>query len=238
MIDLYFWPTPNGLKLKLFLEEAGLPYHAIAVNIGKGEQFQPAFLAISPNNRIPALVDHDPPGGGAPVSVFESGAMLLYLAEKTGKFLPRALRPRVEVLQWLFWQVGGLGPMAGQNGHFNVYAPEKLPYAIERYQKETNRLYGVLDRQLAGREYLAGSYSIADMACYPWIVPHAAHGQDLGQFPDLKRWYDSIAARPATIAAYQGVAAAYQRSTPMSEEERQVLFGQTAATRSAGNAAF
>ena len=237
MIDLYFWPTPNGLKLKLFLEEAALPYRAIPVNIGQGEQFQPAFLAISPNNRIPALVDHDPPGGGAPVSVFESGAMLLYLGEKTGKFIPRDLRARVEVLEWLFWQVGGLGPMAGQNGHFKVHAPEKLPYAIERYEKETNRLYGVLNQRLAGREFIAGIFSIADMACYPWIVPHAAHGQDLGQFPELKRWFDSMAARPATIATYRDVAAPYQRSTPISDEERKVLFGQTAATRAASNAA-
>jgi GSH-dependent disulfide-bond oxidoreductase len=237
MIDLYFWPTPNGLKPKLFLEETGVPYRAVPVNIGKGEQFQAAFLAISPNNRIPALVDHDPPGGGSAVSMFESGAILLYLAEKTGQFLPRELRARIEVLEWLFWQVGGLGPMAGQNGHFKVHAPEKLPYAIERYEKETSRLYGVLNRRLAGREFIAGSYSIADMACYPWIVPHAAHGQDLGQFPDLKRWFERIAARPATIATYQGVAAPYQGSTPMSDEERKVLFGQTSGTRPAGGAA-
>jgi GST-like protein len=238
MIDLYFWPTPNGLKLKLFLEETALPYRAIPVNIGKGEQFQPSFLAISPNNRIPALVDHDPADGRGPLSVFESGAMLLYLAEKVGRFMPPDVRGRAEVLQWLFWQVGGLGPMAGQNGHFNVYAPEKLPYAIERYEKETNRLYGVLNQRLAGREFIAGSYSIADMACYPWIVPHAAHGQDLRQFPDLKRWFERIAARPATIAAYKDVPSPYSRSSPLSDEERKVLFGQDAAiVRSVGNAA-
>jgi GST-like protein len=237
MIDLYFWPTPNGLKLKLFLEETGLPYQAIPVDIGKGEQFQPSFLAISPNNRIPAMVDHDPPGGGAPISVFESGAMLLYLAEKTGRFLPGDVRGRAEVLQWLFWQVGGLGPMAGQNGHFNVYAPERIPYAIERYERETSRLYGVLNQRLADREFIASSYSIADMACYPWIVPHAAHGQDLARFPQLKRWYDTIEARPATIAAYKDVAPPYSRSRAISDEERKILFGQSAATvRSAGHA--
>jgi GST-like protein len=229
MIDLYFWPTPNGLKLKLFLEEAALPYRIIPINIGKGEQFEPSFLAISPNNRIPALVDHEPPGGGDPISVFESGAMLLYLAEKTGRFLPRDTRGRIEVLQWLFWQMAGLGPMAGQNGHFRVYAPEKLPYAIERYEKETGRLYGVLNQRLAGREFIAGSYSIADIACYPWIVPHAAHGQDLQQFPNLKRWFERIAARAATIATYKDVAPAYSRTTPMSEEERKNLFGQNAS---------
>jgi GSH-dependent disulfide-bond oxidoreductase len=230
MLELYFWPTPNGLKPKLLLEEAALPYRAVPVNIGKGEQFAPAFLAISPNNRIPALVDHDPADGGGPLSIFESGAILLYLAEKIGRFIPSDVRGRSEVLQWLFWQVGGLGPMAGQNGHFNVYAPEKIPYAIERYLKETARLYGVLNgrlaqQRLAGHEFIAGAYSIADIACYPWIVPHAAHGQDLNQFPDLKRWFESIAARPATIATYQGVPAAYVRTSPMSAQEREVLFG-------------
>jgi GSH-dependent disulfide-bond oxidoreductase len=236
MIDLYFWPTPNGLKPKLLLEELRLPYRSKAVNIGKGEQFQPAFLAISPNNRIPALVDNAPADGGAPVSVFESGAILLYLAEKTGRFMPADVRGRIEVMEWLFWQVGGLGPMAGQNGHFNVYAPEKIPYAIERYQKETNRLYGVLNRRLKGREFIAGSYSIADMACYPWIVPHSSHGQDLDQFPDLKRWFVGIAARPATVATYKDVPAAYSASNPMSDEQRKILFGQTSQTGT-GNAA-
>jgi GST-like protein len=237
MIDLYFWPTPNGLKLKLFLEETGLAYRELPVNIMKGEQFEPSFLAVSPNNRIPALVDHEPADGGGPLSIFESGAMLLYLAEKTGRFLPREVRGRADVLQWLFWQVGGLGPMAGQNGHFSVYAPEKIPYAIERYVKETSRLYGVLDKRLAGRSYIAGDYSIADMACYPWIVPHESHGQDLARFPDLKAWFNAIAARPATIAAYQDVGPSYVRGRTFSEEERRVLFGQGAgAATSVGNA--
>jgi GST-like protein len=228
MIDLHFWPTPNGLKIKLFLEEAGLPYRPVLIDIGKGEQFRPEFLAISPNNRIPAIVDHEPADGGAPLSLFESGAILLYLAEKTGRFIPRDLRGRAQVLQWLFWQVGGLGPMAGQNGHFSRYAPEKVPYAIERYTKETNRLYGVLDRQLAHSEYIAGDYSIADMACYPWIVPHEAHGQRLEDFPQLKRWFETIHDRPATLRSYAGVEQSYQR--PVTDEVRKVLFGQTATS--------
>ncbi len=228
MIDLHFWPTPNGLKIKLFLEETGLPYRPVLVDIGRGEQFRPEFLAISPNNRIPAIVDHDPAGGGAPLSLFESGAILLYLAEKTGRFLPRDVRGRALTLEWLFWQVGGLGPMAGQNGHFTRYAPEKIPYAIERYTKETNRLYGVLDRQLAHGEYIAGDYSIADMACYPWIVPHEAHGQRLEDFPRLKRWFDTIHDRPATLRTYIDVQPSYQR--PITDEARKVLFGQTATS--------
>ncbi|MCW3479515.1 glutathione binding-like protein [Neisseriaceae bacterium JH1-16] len=230
MIDLYYCATPNGHKLTMFLEEVGLPYRIIPINIGKGEQFSPEFLAISPNNKIPALVDHEPAGGGAPISLFESGAMLLYLAEKTGRLLPGDQVGRAEVLQWLFWQVAGLGPMAGQNGHFNVYAPEKVPYAIERYEKETNRLYGVLDRRLADRDYVAGEFSIADIAAYPWIVPHEAHGQRLDDFPHLKRWFTAIAARPATVRAYQGTGESYSRSNPMSEEERRILFGQTATS--------
>jgi GSH-dependent disulfide-bond oxidoreductase len=234
MIDLYYCGTPNGLKMTMFLEEAELPYHIILVSLSKGEQFKPAFLAISPNSKIPAMVDHDPPGGGPPVSLFESGAMLLYLAEKTGRFLPADLQGRLEVLKWLFWQVGGLGPMAGQIGHFNVYAPEKVPYAIARYTKETNRLYGVLDRRLADRAFIAGAYSIADMACYPWIVPHEAHGQDLAKFPHLKRWFETIAARPATIRAYAGTADVYSRSgSSLSAEAQKALFGQTAAATAA-----
>ena len=234
MIDLYFWPTPNALKLKLFLEEAGLRYRAIPVDIGKGEQFRPEFLKISPNNRIPALVDHEPPGGGAPLSLFESGAMLLYLAEKSGKFIPTDVRGRTDVLQWLFWQVSGLGPMAGQNGHFRVYAPTELPYAIDRYTKEVTRLYGVMDRRLADREFVAGAYSIADMACYPWIVPHKPQGQKLDDFPNLARWFNLIAARPATQRTYEGVAPPYMRDrTQITDEERKHLFGQTgASTRS------
>lgn len=228
MIDVYYWGTPNGLKIKLFLEEAGLAYRIIPIDIGKGEQFDPEFLKISPNNRIPAIVDHEPAGGGAPISLFESGAILLYLAEKIGRFIPPDIRGRAKVLEWLFWQVGGLGPMAGQNGHFNQYAPEKVPYAIDRYTKETNRLYGVLDRQLSGREYIAGDYSIADMACYPWIVPHERHGQNLDDFPNLKRWFLALRERPACLRAYVGIEQSYSRK--MSEEERRILFGQTAAS--------
>jgi GSH-dependent disulfide-bond oxidoreductase len=188
-------------------------------------------VAISPNSRIPALVDHDPPRGGTPISLFESGAMLLYLAEKAGRFIPADLQGRMEVTKWLFWQVGGLGPMAGQIGHFNVHAPEKVPYAIERYAKETNRLYGVLNKRLADRAFVAGEYSIADIACYPWIVPHEAHGQDLDDFPHLKRWFETIAARPATIRAYKGSADVYSSAqAPLSDDARKALFGQTAAS--------
>ena len=192
MIDLYYWTTPNGHKVTIFLEESGLPYRIIPVNISKGDQFNPEFLAISPNNRIPAIVDHNPKDGGKPISVFESGAILLYLAEKTGMFLPNDFRRKVDVMQWLFWQMGGLGPMAGQNHHFSQYAPEKLPYAIDRYIKETNRLYGVLNKQLAGRAFVAGKYSIADMAAYPWIVPWKRQAQNLDDFRHLKRWFETI----------------------------------------------
>ncbi len=227
MIDLYYAATPNGLKLTIYLEEAGLDYRLIRVNLGKGEQFKPEYLAISPNNKIPALVDHAPADGGAPLSMFESGAMLQYLAEKTGFGLPKAPRARLEALQWLAWQISGLGPMAGQIGHFNIYAPETVPYAIDRYTREVARLYGVLDRQLAGRDFIAGEFSIADIACYPWIVPHAAHGQQLAQFPHLQRWFDAMRARPAVVKAYQGVEDVYARSDrKMSDEERAILFGQ------------
>lgn len=203
MIDLYYWTTPNGHKITLFLEETGLPYRTHPINIGKDEQFQPHFLKIAPNNRIPAIVDNEPADGGEPLSLFESGAILLYLAEKTGRFIPQDLRGRQEALQWLFWQMGGLGPMAGQNHHFNRFAPEKVPYAIQRYVKETARLYGVLDRRLADRAFVAGDdYSIADMAIYPWIVPHAYQEQDLDDFPHVKRWFQAIQARPATVRAY------------------------------------
>jgi GST-like protein len=231
MIDVYYWGTPNGLKIKLLMEEAELPYRIIPVDIGKGEQFKPEFLAVSPNNRIPAIVDHEPRGGGPPLSLFESGAILLYLADKIRRFIPADVRGRAQVLQWLFWQVGGLGPMAGQNGHFNQYAPEKVPYAIDRYTKETNRLYGVLDRQLAGRDYIAGDYSIADMACYPWIVPHERHGQNLDDFPNLKRWFWALRERPACQRAYVGIEQSYRRT--MSDEERKILFGQTATSHRA-----
>jgi GSH-dependent disulfide-bond oxidoreductase len=228
MIELFYWTTPNGHKIAMFLEEAGLPYTITPVNIGAGEQFKPDFLAISPNNRIPAIIDREPEGGGAPVSVFESGAILLYLAEKTGRFIPAGLRGRVEVLQWLFWQMGGLGPMAGQNHHFSVYAPEKIPYAIDRYVKETNRLYGVLNKRLADRPFVAGDYSIADMAAYPWIVPHERQGQKLEDFPHLKRWFEEIAARPATVRAYER-GKAINPQPAMTEEAKKILFGQTAA---------
>ena len=226
MIDVYHWPTPNGHKVTIFLEEAGLPYRIHAVDIGKGEQFRPEFLAIAPNNRIPAIIDNEPADGGAAISLFESGAILLYLAEKTGKFLAKDLRGRAETLQWLFWQMGGLGPMAGQNGHFNIYAPEKIPYAMERYTNETNRLYGVMNKRLADRSFLAGEYSIADIASYPWIVPHERHGQNLSGFPHLKRWFEAIGARPAVARVYAAVPASYAK--PMTDEERKVLFGQTA----------
>jgi GST-like protein len=232
MIDLHYWTTPNGHKVTMFLEEAGLPYRIVPVNISKGDQFQPGFLAIAPNNRIPAIVDHAPADGGGPLSVFESGAILQYLAEKTGRFLPADLRGRTETMQWLFWQMGGLGPMAGQNHHFSQYAPEKIPYAINRYVNETNRLYGVLNKRLADREFIAGAYSIADMASYPWIVPHARQGQKLEDFPHLKRWFDAIAARPAVQRAYARAAEINQTPT-VNEQSRAVLFGQTAATGTA-----
>ena len=228
MIDLYFWPTPNGLKLKLFMQESGLAHRIVPVDIGKGAQFEAEFLKISPNNKIPALVDHAPAAGGAPVALFESGALLLYLAEKTGRFLPGVARGRAQTLQWLYWQVGGLGPMAGQIGHFNVYAPEKVPYAIDRYTRETHRLYGVLDRRLAGRDYIAGEYSIADMACYPWIVPHASHGQSLQDFPQLRRWFERMRERSAVQRTYADTPESYAPDTRVSDEQRRILFGQGA----------
>ena len=230
MIDLYYWTTPNGHKITLFLEESGLPYRILPINIGKGEQFQPDFLRIAPNNRIPAIVDTDPAGGGEPISVFESGAILLYLAEKSGRFLSADPRVRIATLQWLFWQMGGLGPMAGQNHHFVQYAPESLPYAIERYVKETARLYAVLDKRLADRDFIAGpDYSIADMACYPWIVPHARQRQNVDDFPNLKRWFEAIQQRPATQRAY-ALAANINTAPSVSDESRQILFGQDATT--------
>lgn len=229
MIDLYYWTTPNGHKVTMFLEETGLDYKIIPVNISTGEQFEPSFLEIAPNNRIPAMVDHDPAEGEAPISIFESGAMLQYLAEKTGRFMPADLAGRTEVMQWLFWQMGGLGPMAGQNHHFVTYAPEKIPYAMDRYVNETGRLYGVLNKRLADREFVAGDYSIADMACYPWIVPHERQKQNLDDFPNLKRWYDAIAARPATVRAYARAKEINTQPT-VSEDAKKILFGQDAAT--------
>jgi GST-like protein len=229
MIDLHYWPTPNGHKITIFLEETGLPYRIVPVDISRGDQFQPDFLKIAPNNRMPAIVDDDPADGNGPLSVFESGAILVYLADKVGRFLPAEIRPRTDVLQWLFWQMGGLGPMAGQNHHFGTYAPEKIPYAIDRYVKETNRLYGVLDRRLADRDFIAGDYSIADMASYPWIVPYERQAQKLEDFPNLKRWFDAMAARPAVQRAYR-LGEQYRTRPVVDEESRKILFGQTAAS--------
>ena len=230
MIDLYYWTTPNGHKVTMFLEETGTPYQIFPVNIGKGEQFAPDFLAISPNNRMPAIIDREPSGGGAPISVFESGAILLYLAEKAGRFAGKDLRERADVLQWLFWQMGGLGPMAGQNNHFRSYAPEKIPYAVDRYTKEVNRLFGVMDKRLADREFLAGDYSIADMASYPWTLSYERQGQNIDEFPNLKRWIEAIRARPATERAYAKAKDVNpQAGQPMTDDAKKILFGQTAA---------
>jgi GST-like protein len=229
MIDLYYWPTPNGHKITMFLEETGLDYQIFPIDISAGDQFKPEFLAFSPNNRMPAIIDRKPVDGGEAISVFESGAILVYLAEKTGRFLSSDVRGRKTVLEWLFWQMGGLGPMAGQNHHFAIYAPEKLPYAINRYVNETNRLYGVLDRRLADRDFLAGDYSIADMATYPWVVPHQRQGQNLDDTPNLKRWFETIKARPATVAAYAR-GEPYANRPTVTEEGKKLLFGQTATT--------
>ena len=235
MIDLYYWPTPNGWKLSIFLEEAGLPYNLQAVNIGKGEQFSPGFLAISPNNRMPAIVDHAPADGGPPVAVFESGACLIYLAEKAGLFLPTKLRERTATLQWLMWQMGGLGPMAGQNGHFLLYAPEKIPYAQARYSNEVDRLYGVLDQQL-GRTgaYVAGAdFTIADMAIFPWVRTYKAQQVELKKFSHVQRWYQELKERPGVQRGLE-VGKALRANT-LSDEARQALFGQTAASVQAGH---
>jgi len=235
MIDLYYWPTPNGWKISIMLEECGLPYKLVPVNIGTGEQFKPEFLKISPNNRMPAIVDDDPPGGGSPVSVFESGAILQYLAEKAGKFLPKDLRGKYEVLQWVNWQMGGLGPMAGQANHFSVYAPqfnppEALTYGQARYSNEVNRLFGVLNKRLADRPFVAGDYSIADMAIWPWVVGFKNFGQKLEDFPNLKKWFEeAVGKRPAVVKGK--AVGAELRQTPgiNTEEQRKVLFGQTAS---------
>ena len=229
MYDVYFWTTPNGYKILLFAEEAGISYTIKPINISKGEQFDPAFLKISPNNRIPALVDYAPASGNGPISVFESGAILLYLAEKTGQFIASDLRGRVEVLQWLFWQMGNLGPMAGQNHHFVHYAPEKVPYATDRYLNETNRLYAVLNRRLADRRFVAGdAYTIADMASYPWVLPER-QSQNIDDFPNVKRWKADIAARPATIRAYEK-GKAVNTAAVVTKQSMKVLFGQTGGT--------
>ena len=224
-IDVYYWPTPNGWKVTILLEELGVPYKVIPVNIGKGEQFAPDFLKISPNNRMPAVVDHEPVGGGGPLPVFESGAILEYLAEKYGQFLPKDVRGKYEVLQWVYWQMGGLGPMSGQANHFRNYAADKIAYAINRYTDEVNRLYGVMDIRLADREYLAGAYSIADMMSWPWVVAYERMGQDLNEFPHLKRWFETMKARPGVE---RGFAVGSELRQEMSEEAKKVLFGQRA----------
>jgi len=225
MIDVYTWPTPNGHKVHIMLEETGLPYKVIPIDIGAGDQFKPEFLAISPNNKIPAIVDNEGPGG-KPISIFESGCILMYLAEKTGKLMPSEPRARIQVLEWLMFQMGGIGPMFGQAGHFRVYAPEKVPYAITRYTNEVGRLYGVLDRALKDRSYVAGDYSIADIAIYPWTRSHENQGQRLEDFPNVKRWYDSIGARPAVQRGLE-VLAERRRTGPPSAEELEVLYGKT-----------
>ncbi|MGN6112141.1 MAG: glutathione S-transferase N-terminal domain-containing protein [Luteimonas sp.] len=232
MLDLYYWPTPNGHKITLMLEElaeAGAPqaYRVVPVDIGRGAQFEAGFLAVSPNNKMPALVDHAPAGGGGPLAVFESGAILQYLAEKSGRFLPADLRGRYEALQWLFWQAAGLGPMTGQHGHFSVYAPEAIPYAQERYRNEAGRLLRVLDTQLRGREFIAGDYGIADMACHPWISPYDRAPLDLEPFPEVRRWHAAIAARPAAKRAYALSGTVNpDAGKPLSDDEKKILFGQ------------
>lgn len=233
MIELYYWPTPNGHKITIFLEEAEMEYEIHPIDIRVGEQFQPDFLKIAPNNRMPAIIDLHPLDAGSAISVFESGAILQYLAEKTGKFLPTNLRDRTVVMEWLFWQMSGLGPMAGQNHHFSQYAPEKIPYAIDRYVKETNRLYGVLDRLLEGKEYVAGEYSIADMACYPWVLLYKHQQQNIEDFPNLQTWLERIRERPAVIRAYEQ-AKPFAGQPTITEESKKILFGQTAANLKSG----
>jgi len=224
-IDVYYWPTPNGWKVTILLEELGVPYNIIPINIGKGEQFKPEFLKLSPNNRMPAIVDHEPLGGGGPLTIFESGAILEYLAEKYGQFMPKEPRGKYEVLQWLYWQMANLGPNSGQANHFRHYAPEKIAYGINRYTDEVNRLYGVMNTRLADREYLAGAYSIADMASWPWVVPYERMGQNLNDFPHMKRWFDTMKARPGVDRGY---AVGSELRQEMSEEAKKVLFGQRA----------
>jgi GST-like protein len=230
MIDLYYWTTSNGHKITMFLEEAGLPYAIHPVNIGKGEQFDPEFLKLSPNNRIPVIVDQGPKGGGAPMAMFESGAILLYLADKVGRFIPTELRARLDCIQWVFWQIANLGPMAGQNHYFALFAKERIRYAIDRYVRETGRLYAVLNKRLAEREFIVGEYSIADIACYPWILPER-QTQVIDDFPHLKRWKEAIRARPATVRAY----AKAREINPVqggavTEAENRILFGQSKDT--------
>ncbi len=226
MIDFYFWTTPNGYKVLTFLEETGISYRIVPVNISKGMQFEHEFLRISPNNKMPAIVDHSPGEPGVPISVFESGAILLYLAEKSGRFLPKDVAGRTDVLQWLFWQMGGLGPMLGQNLHFGQYAPEKISYAIDRYANETSRLFKVLDKRLTDREFIAGEYSIADMASYPWVLKYPYLQLRLEDFPNLKRWFETIERRPAVVRAYE-MGASINTTPTMTEESKKILLGQT-----------
>jgi GST-like protein len=228
VITLYYSATPNGQKILLFLYETALAHRMVPVSLSKGEQHSPEFLKISPNNKIPAIVDDEPADGGQPLPVFESAAILHYLADKTGRFIPADPRSRLEILEWLCWQIAHLGPFAGQLGHFKAHALEKLPYAIDRYTRELARLFGVLDRRLASHEYIVGEYSIADMACYPWVVPYASLGLELGKYPHLARWFTAIKQRPATVRAYVGVQDPYApEQAPMSHEERKVLFEST-----------
>ena len=228
MIDLYYWPTPNGHKITIFLEEAAIPYAIKPIDIGAGDQFKPEFLAFSPNNRMPAIIDNDPRDGGESISVFESGAILVYLAEKSGQFLSKDIRQKKVAMEWLFWQMGGFGPMLGQNHHFTRYAPEKIPYAIERYQREAERLYGVLNKHLEDHEFIADQYSIADIACYPWAASHEWHYVDLANYPNVQRWHDAIKMRPAVIKAYER-GEPYKRKTEMTPEMKKILFGTPSA---------
>jgi GST-like protein len=225
-IELYYWPTPNGWKISIMLEDLGVPYDVKYVNIGRGEQFEPSFLKIAPNNRMPAIIDPEGPDGG-PISVFESGAILQYLGRKFRNFYPSGERQRTEVDQWLFWQVGGLGPMAGQAHHFRQYAPEIIPYAIDRYTNEVNRLYGVMNKRLADRDFLAGDYSIADMASLGWVKPYKNQGQELEDFPNLKRWFETLLARPA-VERGLAVGEEYRRNLADDKDAQKVLFGQRA----------
>ena len=229
MIKLFYWPTPNGHKVTMFLEEANLDYEIVPINISRGEQFEKSFLKIAPNNRMPALIDDDPLGGGEPISIFESGAILQYLAEKTGQYIPSDLRKRVQVMEWLFWQMGGLGPMAGQNHHFVSYAPDPIPYAIDRYVNETGRLYAVLDKQLTGREYIVDDYSIADMACYPWVVLHERQRQNLDDFPAIKKWYERIRLKQSVVQAY-AKGKEISSGPVVDDESKKILFGQGSHT--------
>ena len=225
MIDVYFWPTPNGFKITIFFEEAGLPYRLVPVNIGRGEQFEPDFLKISPNGRMPAIVDPEGPGG-EPIALFESGAILIYLADKTGQFMPEDARGRYDVLQWLMWQMGNIGPLLGQNHHFRMYAPEKIEYAVTRYTNEAKRLYSVLDRQLADREFMVGDYTIADMATFPWILPYKRQGVDMDDYPNVRRWFDTMKTRPAVRKGVDvGKDLRGDLSKGMTEERRSILFG-------------